>query len=55
MLDELVAYLGIENDDTQSKSILTTLIAFASDAFEDYTGQAASSHSSIIKKMVIED
>ena len=55
MLEELVAYLGIAADDTASTAILSTLIRFASAAFEDYTGQAAEDYETIIMKMVIED
>ncbi len=55
MLEELVAYLGIAADDAAGKAILSTLIRFASAAFEDYTGQAAEDYETIIMKMVIED
>lgn len=55
MLNELITYLRIEADDTASQSILSMLISFAQDAFEDYTGQSAADHENIIKRMVIED
>ena len=51
----LVTYLKIENDDTQSQSILSMLITFAEEAFEDYTGEPADEHENIIMRMVIED
>lgn len=55
MLNDLITYLKIENDDTQSQSILSMLITFAEEAFEDYTGQDAEDHENIIMRMVIED
>ncbi len=55
MLNSLITYLKIEQDDTQSQSILSMLIEFAEQAFEDYTGQPAEDHTTIIKRMVIED
>lgn len=55
MLEELLAYLKIEAEDIESQSILSMLISFATDTFEDLTGQAAADHETIIKKMVIED
>ena len=55
MLEDLITYLKIANDDTASQSILSMLITFAEDAFEAYTGQDPADYDSIIMKMVIED
>lgn len=55
MLEMLLSYLGIANSDTESQNIISMLITLASDAFEDYTGQSAEDHQSIIMRMVIED